>query len=168
VDCHCIGMADMTPDKGVFKRKGSDVWQHRVFIPKDVRSHYGGKSELPAKSLGTRDLKEANRLARQKLGRYEAEFDDKRVPSNTSAAAANSTNGWTGQKPLTGSAADHLIARYRQALVDRDLASPRPTADAANAPASRAVVAYVLERATDGFRPFLERVIRGGVSTATR
>jgi hypothetical protein len=45
-------MGDMTPDNGVFKRKGSDVWQHRVFIPKDVRDHYGGKSELPAKSLG--------------------------------------------------------------------------------------------------------------------
>lgn len=28
----------MSPDKGVFKRKGSDVWQHRVFIPKDVRN----------------------------------------------------------------------------------------------------------------------------------
>jgi hypothetical protein len=28
-------MGEMTPDKGVFKRKGSDVWQHRVYIPKD-------------------------------------------------------------------------------------------------------------------------------------
>jgi hypothetical protein len=43
----------MTPDKGVFKRKGSDVWQHRVYVPKDLRPLYGGKDALPAKSLNS-------------------------------------------------------------------------------------------------------------------
>ena len=61
-------MGEMTPDKGVFKRKGSDVWQHRVYIPKDLQATYGGKPDLPAKSLGTRDLAEANRRARVRLG----------------------------------------------------------------------------------------------------
>jgi integrase len=113
-------MGDMTPDKGVFKRKGSDVWQHRVFIPKDVRKFYGGKSELAAKSLGTRDLKEANRLARQISGRYEAEFAERRVSTDGSAPTSQNGTGSTVQKPLTTPDADQLIARYRHTLVDRD------------------------------------------------
>jgi hypothetical protein len=86
-------MGDMTPDKGVFKRKGSDVWQHRVFIPKDVRGSYGGKSELPAKSLGTRDLKEANRRARQIVGRYEGEFAERRMSPDGSAPISHNGMG---------------------------------------------------------------------------
>jgi len=113
-------MGDMTPDKGVFKRKGSDVWQHRVFIPKDVRSHYGGKSELPAKSLGTRDLKEANRLARQISGRYEAEFAERRMSPDGAAPRGHKGNSSTVQKPLTSAAVDRMVAEYRHALVDRD------------------------------------------------
>jgi len=83
----------MTPDKGVFKRKGSDVWQHRVYIPKDLQGTYGGKSDLPAKSLGTRDLAEANRRARVRLADYERQFASKREAlggeqrQNVSAAA---------------------------------------------------------------------------------
>ena len=49
-------MGEMTADKGVFRRKGTDVWQHRVYVPKDLQAVYGGKDALPAKSLQTRDL----------------------------------------------------------------------------------------------------------------
>ena len=87
MDCHCSGMGDMTPDKGVFKRKGIDVWQHRVFIPKDLQHLYNGKRDLPAKSLGTRELKDANRLARQKVAEFEQDFEDKRALLNGSSAA---------------------------------------------------------------------------------
>ena len=36
-------MGEMTTDKGVFKRKGSDVWQHRVYVPEDLQADYSGK-----------------------------------------------------------------------------------------------------------------------------
>ena len=53
-------MGAMKADKGVFKRKDSDVWQHRVYVPRDLQAVYGGKDALPAKSLHTRDLTKAN------------------------------------------------------------------------------------------------------------
>lgn len=67
-------MGNVRPDKGVFKRKGSDVWQHRIFIPADLRERYGDRSVLAAKSLGTKDLTEANRRARVRVAEYEMEF----------------------------------------------------------------------------------------------
>lgn len=36
-------MERVRPDKGVHKRQGSAVWQHRVFIPKDLQHPYNGK-----------------------------------------------------------------------------------------------------------------------------
>ena len=86
VDCHCGGMGEMTPDKGVFKRKGSGVWQHRVFIPKDLQPLYGGKAAFPAKSLQTCDLAEANRRARRRHAEFEREFDTKRGALKTIAS----------------------------------------------------------------------------------
>ncbi len=109
----------MSPDKGVFKRKGSDVWQHRVFIPKDLRSHYGGKSELPAKSLGTRDLKEANSLARERQAEFERDFAEKRALAGSIVASSIRSEA-AGGKPLTPQEADRLAARFIQTLRDRD------------------------------------------------
>ncbi len=67
-------METMRPDKGVFKRRGSSLWQHRIFVAKDLRPLYGNKDVLPAKSLGTADLAEANRRARQRVAEFELEF----------------------------------------------------------------------------------------------
>jgi hypothetical protein len=113
-------MGDMTPDKGVFKREGSDVWQHRVYIPKDLQHLYNGKRDLPAKSLGTRELKEANRLARQRVAEIEQEFEEKRASLNGSVLAPSTSPYGTNKKPLTAPHADGLVARFRQSTIDRD------------------------------------------------
>lgn len=111
----------MAPDKGVFKRKGSDVWQHRVFIPKDVQCHYGGKTEFPAKSLRTRDLKEANCLARQRQAKCEQEFDAKRALHDATAASAPESAPDVFHKPKpTSSSIEALAGQYRQLLIERD------------------------------------------------
>ena len=109
-------MGEMTPDKGVFKRKGSDVWQHRVFIPKDLRAAYGGKADLPAKSLGTRDLAEANRRARLRAAEFEREFAAKRT------APAHKAGGAAPSHKLSHEVIEQLAAAYAAKLVDRDFA----------------------------------------------
>ena len=88
-------MGDMTPDKGVFRRKGSSVWQHRVCVPKELRPLYGGKDSLPARSLKTLDLAEANSLARARLADYEREFKEKRAALNGSSPASEQALRWT-------------------------------------------------------------------------
>jgi uncharacterized protein DUF6538 len=109
-------MGEMTPDKGVFKRKGSDVWQHRVFIPKDLRATYGGKADLPAKSLGTRDLAEANRRARLRAAEFEREFAAKRT------APARKAGGAAPSHKLSHEVIEQLAAAYAAKLVDQDFA----------------------------------------------
>jgi hypothetical protein len=41
VDWCSSGMKCVRPDKGVFKRKGSDVWQHRIYVPADETNATG-------------------------------------------------------------------------------------------------------------------------------
>lgn len=105
----------MRPDKGVHKRQGSAVWQHRIFVPADVRHHYKGKAVLGAVSLGTRDLAEANSLARKRVGQYEAEFAALRQgapkPSDKSEKPA-----------ITPRLVETLAQRHRAAIVDTDFA----------------------------------------------
>ena len=105
----------MRPDKGVFRRKDSAVWQHRVFIPKDVRGHYGGKQILPAKSLGTKDLAEANRLARIRTADYEKEFEAHRNGAKTPKAP-----GQSGLQTLTPAAIERLARQHRTWVSDHD------------------------------------------------
>jgi hypothetical protein len=109
-------MGEIRPDKGVFKRKGSDVWQHRVFIPKDLQPLYGGKAAFPAKSLGTRDLAEANRLARLRLAEFEREFAAKRKgPSHSVGQASRSHK-------LSHQVIERLAAAHAAKLIDEDFA----------------------------------------------
>ena len=56
----------MRTDKGVHKRRGSKLWQHRIFVPADLRHHYKGKAVLGAVSLNTSDLAEANSRAKKR------------------------------------------------------------------------------------------------------
>ena len=99
-------MGNVRPDKGVFKRKGSDVWQHRIFIPADLREHYGDRSLLPARSLGTKDLAEANRRARLRAAEYEKEFAEKRqLRSETAVAAA-------GKRTLSPQTIERIAAKH--------------------------------------------------------
>jgi uncharacterized protein DUF6538 len=110
-------MGEMTPDKGVFKRKGSDVWQHRVYIPKDLHAAYGGKADLPARSLGTRDLAEANRRARARVAEFEREFAAKRA----------ALSGKPGVVVAPGTKISHdvierLAAAYAAQIVEADFA----------------------------------------------
>jgi integrase len=112
-------MGDMRPDKGVFKRAGSNVWQHRVHIPVELRAHYSGKSALPAKSLGTRDLKEANRLARIRQAKFEEEFESKRASHTGPGSPAITT---PTLPPLSSGAIERLVAEYHQQVVADDFA----------------------------------------------
>lgn len=109
-------MGEMTPDKGVFKRKGSDVWQHRVFIPKDLQPLYRGKAAFPAKSLGTRDLAEANRRARERLAECEREFAAKRT------APSQKASGPTPPHKLSHEVIEQLAAAHAAQLIDQDFA----------------------------------------------
>ena len=73
-------------------------------FPKTSKPLYGGKDALPAKSLQTRDLAEANRLARVRLAEFEREFAQKRaalggkrdavVASASGRISAASLNVW--------------------------------------------------------------------------
>lgn len=108
-------MENVRPDKGVFHRKDSAVWQHRVFIPKDVRAHYGGKQMLPAKSLGTKDLVEANRRARLRAADYEKQFEAHRKGVPTPKAAPQSV-----LPMLTPAAIERLAGQHRTWVSDRD------------------------------------------------
>lgn len=110
-------MGEMIPDKGVFKRKGSDVWQHRVYVPKDVQAHYGGKDALPARSLATKDLAEANRHARQRLAELELEFAAKRAGTKT-APPTKGPSAFVSPEQIERWAAD-----YRTQLTDADFAT---------------------------------------------
>lgn len=101
-----------------FKRKGSSVWQHRVCAPKDLRSHYGGKDTLPAKSLKTKDLAGANSLARARLAEYEREFKQKRVALNGGPPA----NKQALRRTLSPETIERLAAGYRAKLIDQDFA----------------------------------------------
>jgi hypothetical protein len=105
----------MTPDKGVFKRKGGDVWQHRVYIPKDLQAAYGGKADLPAKSLGTRDLAEANRLARVRVAEFERAFAAKRAAPGGKQGAVVAP----GAK-ISHDVIERLAAAYRAQIVEAD------------------------------------------------
>jgi hypothetical protein len=109
-------MGEMTPDKGVFKRKGSDVWQHRVYIPKDLQAAYGGKADLPAKSLGTRDLAEANRLARVRVAEFERAFAAKRAALGKQGAVVA-----PGTK-ISHDVIERLAAAYAAQIVEADFA----------------------------------------------
>lgn len=112
-------MGDMRPDKGVFKRAGSDVWQHRVYIPVELRAHYSGKSAVPAKSLGTRDLNEANRLARLRQAKFEQEFETKRASHTGPGSLAITTPALPS---LSSGTIERLVAEYRQQVVANDFA----------------------------------------------
>jgi integrase len=108
-------MGQVRPDKGVLRRKDSAVWQHRVFVPKDVRAHYGDRQVLPAKSLGTKDLAEANRLARLRAAEYEKEFEAHRKGAPTTKAPPQSA-----LPTLTPAAIERLAAQHRTWVSDHD------------------------------------------------
>jgi hypothetical protein len=111
-------MGEMTPDKGVFKRKGSDAWQHRVYVPKDLRPLYGGKDALPAKSLQTRDLAEANRRARLRVAEFEREFQEKRA----ALVGGTAVHGAGPSRKLTPEAIERLAAGYHARVIEKDFA----------------------------------------------
>lgn len=87
-------------------------------VPKDLRSHYGGKDTLPAKSLKTTDLAEANSLARAWLAEYEREFKQKRVALNGGPPA----NKQALRRTLSPETIERLDAVYRAKLIDQDFA----------------------------------------------
>ena len=108
-------MKDVRPDKGVHKRTGSDVWQHRVFVPKDVRTFYGGKAVLPARSLATKDLDKANSRARLRVAEFEQEFAQKRK-----AVFASPSTAVNGGPALTAAVIERLASSHRSQVLDRD------------------------------------------------
>jgi len=118
----------MRPDKGVFKRKGSDVWQHRIYIPRDLQCLYGGKDALPARSLRTKNLTEANRLARLRLADFEQEFTAKRqaslrVPSEHLSA----------KRTLLPDTIERLAASHHVKIIEGDFVLRGATLDKASA-----------------------------------
>jgi hypothetical protein len=64
-------MGNVRTDKGAHKRRSSKHWQHRIFVPADLRHHYKGKAVLAAVTLRTEDLAEANSHARKRVAQYE-------------------------------------------------------------------------------------------------
>jgi hypothetical protein len=106
---------NVRPDKGVHKRRHSNLWQHRIFVPADLRQHYKGKAVLGAVSLHTSDLAEANSRARKRVAQYETEFDALR-----NGGEKSSPNG--GKVPLTPRLIETLAQRHRGAIVDTDFA----------------------------------------------
>ena len=108
----------MKADKGVFKRKGSDVWQHRVYVPKDLQAAYGGKDALPAKSLQTRDLVQANRLARVRLAEFEREFAHKRAALGGKRDAVVAS----ASARITADLMERLAAVHATQIVEADFA----------------------------------------------
>ncbi|PTU69057.1 hypothetical protein DBB33_06180 [Chromobacterium haemolyticum] len=64
-------MPDMPKHTNVLRRTGSSVYYFRITIPTDLRPHFNGKKDV-WRSLQTRDLREANRLA----ARIRVEWDD--------------------------------------------------------------------------------------------
>ncbi|WP_369799170.1 DUF6538 domain-containing protein [Chromobacterium sp. LK1] len=64
-------MPDMLKHTNVLRRTGSSVYYFRITIPTDLRPHFNGKKDV-WRSLQTRDLREANRLA----ARIRVEWDD--------------------------------------------------------------------------------------------
>ncbi len=54
----------MRPDKGAFKQRAAMFGSIAFASLKALQPLYGGKSAFPTKSLGMRDLAQANRLAR--------------------------------------------------------------------------------------------------------
>lgn len=70
--CATLGhMPDMLKHTNVLRRTGSSVYYFRITIPTDLRPHFNGKKDV-WRSLQTRDLREANRLA----ARIRVEWDD--------------------------------------------------------------------------------------------
>ena len=107
----------MKPDKGVFKRKGSDVWQHRVYIPKDLQPSTAARRRCRQVASNAR-LREANRLARLRLAEYEQEFEAKRAAQGSQTASA-------GSSPLfntTSEVIERLAAGHAAKLVEQDFA----------------------------------------------
>lgn len=105
----------MRPDKGVHKRRDSKVWQHRIFVPADLRHHYKGKAVLGAVSLHTSDLAEANSRARARVGQYEAEFEALR-------RGATKPSTKPDKLALTPKLIETLAERHRASVVGTDFA----------------------------------------------
>lgn len=63
----------MTPDKGVHPRPDSSVWSYYVLVPDELRHRFKTKFAY-RKSLGTRDLREANSRARVIAGEWAQRF----------------------------------------------------------------------------------------------
>jgi len=120
----------MKPDKGVFQRKGSAVWQHRIYIPNDLRSLYGGKDALPAKSLGTRNLSEANRLARLRAAEFEREFSARReAQSGKDNAICVGASRGVSNEVIERLAAGHASKVVAQDFADRVTIFARASAE---------------------------------------
>ncbi len=76
-------------DRGVYLREGSNVYQWRIKIPKDLLGHpeFAGKNTYAVReSLGKTDLREANAEAAARKAKVLAWFQHLRHPQVASVA----------------------------------------------------------------------------------
>ena len=72
---------------GVYLRSGTNVYQWRIRVPKDLAAFYPAKEWALRRSLGTPNLAQANRLAAQLYADWLTKFDQQRQQLNPQPAA---------------------------------------------------------------------------------
>ena len=73
--------------RGIYSRPGSNVYQWRIRVPKDLAHLYNGKECAERRSLGTSNLAQANILAAQLYADWLAKFHQQRQQLNPQPAA---------------------------------------------------------------------------------
>lgn len=94
----CVHDPDLKPHPGVHRRPNSTVWHFFVSVPTHLKHHFDGKTFAHRKSLGTRDLVEANRRAKvidadwaQRFGELEKQDNPQEVAVTPALVAAVAT-----------------------------------------------------------------------------
>jgi integrase len=72
---------------GVYLRTGTNVYQWRIRVPKDLAAFYPGKEWADRRTLGTSNLAQANRLAAQLYADWLTKFDQQRQQLNLQPTA---------------------------------------------------------------------------------
>lgn len=73
--------------RGIYSRTGTNVYQWRIRVPKDLATFYPGKEWADRRTLGTSNLAQANRLAAQLYADWLAKFGQQRQQLNPQPSA---------------------------------------------------------------------------------
>lgn len=74
--------------RGIYSRTGTNVYQWRIRVPKDLATFYPGKEWADRRTLGTSNLAQANILAAQLYADWLSKFDQQRQQLNPKPAQA--------------------------------------------------------------------------------